>query len=475
MNQLKKPLYEALIRHIHKKPISFHVPGHKYGSIFPEEPYFRELLKIDATELSGLDDLHAPEGPIMEAEKLLADLYQVKKSFFLVNGSTAGNLAMIMSVCEEDQDVFVQRNCHKSVLNALRLAKANPIFLEPEFDFDWKIASGVHYQTVEKAFSLYPKATGLILTYPNYYGAAYDLKRMIELAHQYGIPVLVDEAHGPHLIIGGSFPPSSLSLGADMAVQSAHKTLPAMTMGSFLHFNSDLIDLNKVIDYLHIFQSSSPSYPIMASLDVARSYLASYYPKDVTYLLTEVQKFREGLHDIPGIRVLEYSSCGDPLKITIQSTCGISGFALQKRLEGFGIYTELADPFNLLFVLPLLKEGQVYPFKKTIEKIKIALKDITNKPVKNVLAFNHNKISLLAVPFRLMGKLEGIDIPIGKAAGKIAAETIIPYPPGIPLIFMGEKITPERIEVLNRLMDDGANFQGGVILQQKMIRVFRTT
>lgn len=477
MNQLKRPLFEALIHHSRKNPISFHVPGHKYGQIFPEEEksisYFQQLLKIDATELSGLDDLHAPDGPIYEAEELLAGLYNVKKSFFLVNGSTSGNLAMIMSACEEEQLVLVQRNCHKSVLNALKLAKANPIFLEPEYDDEWNAATGIQFETVREALSLYPEAKVLILTYPNYYGIAYDVKRIIDLAHQCGIPVLVDEAHGPHFIIGDPFPPSSLRLGADMAVHSAHKTLPAMTMGSYLHFNSELVNINKVIDYLHIFQSSSPSYPIMASLDLTRSYLATYQDKDVRYLLEEVHKFKAGLGKIPGIRVLQYPADGDPLKITIQSTCGLSGFALQKRLEEAGIYTELADPFNILFVLPLLKENQVYPFRLALEKIVPVLKDVTFKPLRKPVRFdNSKKISSLAVPYKVMDKLRVTDILLEKAEGEIAAETIIPYPPGIPLLLRGEKITSEKIESLKRLQEDGAKFQGGSVLKQNRIQVF---
>jgi arginine/lysine/ornithine decarboxylase len=224
MNQTQYPLYEALLQHTQKKPISFHVPGHKSGQVFQTEAasIFQPLLSIDLTELTGMDDLHSPDGPILEAEKLLADLYQVKESFFLVNGSTAGNLAMIMAACEEDQIVLVQRNCHKSVLHAIQLSKAKPIFLEPEYETDWRIAASVHYDTVKEALQLYPEAKALILTYPNYYGIAYDIKPMIELAHRQDIPVLVDEAHGAHFIIGEPFPPSSAAFGADIIVQSAH-------------------------------------------------------------------------------------------------------------------------------------------------------------------------------------------------------------------------------------------------------------
>ncbi len=479
MDQNQIPLYEALLRHIQQKPISFHVPGHKNGQVFPTEAavFFQPLLQMDATEITGLDDLHSPEGPILEAERLLADLYQAKESFFLVNGSTAGNLAMIMAACEENQVVLVQRNCHKSVLNAIQLAKADPVFLEPEYDANWKMASSVHYDTVKEAIRLYPEAKALILTYPNYYGIAYDIKSMIELAHGYDIPVLVDEAHGAHFMIGSPFPMSSVALGADIIVQSAHKTLPAMTMGSYLHFNSKLINVNKVKNYLHIFQSSSPSYPIMASLDIARSYLADYDSHDLSYLLNVLNEFKKGLNNIPGIRVLDYPNIGDPLKITIQSACGLSGFQLQKIIEDAGIFAELADPYNVLLVFPLLKETQPYRFHEALAKIRTALKDVSSQAPaeqkrKQKVFKPHSKISRLAVSFQEMNKRKEENIFISEASGKIAAETVIPYPPGIPLLLKGELITEDKLERLKQLIADNARFQGGSLLKQNMLKVF---
>jgi arginine/lysine/ornithine decarboxylase len=471
MNQNKRPLYEALCAHAKTNPISFHVPGHKYGMAFSEK-YFEQIFKIDATELSGLDDLHAPEGPILEATSLLADLYKVKNSFFLINGSTAGNLAMVMAACEEDDIVLVQRNCHKSILNALKLGKITPIFLEPEFDLDWKIAAGVSIETVKEAITTYPAAKALILTYPNYYGLTYNLKEMIEFAHQFQIPVLVDEAHGAHFIIGEPFPPSAVQLGADIVVQSAHKTLPAMTMGSFLHYNSNLVDVHRVMEYLHIFQSSSPSYPIMASLDMARSYLASYRSDDVSFLLDEISVFKERLNELPGIRVLLYPNGGDLLKVTIQSTCGLSGFALQKKLEAFGVFTELADPYNLLFVLPLQRVDKVYPYMEALAKMKMALKDISAIPTREMNIHPQDRISTLTVGYKEMKSLEMIDIPISEAVNRVAAETVIPYPPGIPLLLQGEKITQAKVENLKRLIQAQAKFQGGSVLKQNKLKVF---
>ncbi|MEH6954150.1 aminotransferase class I/II-fold pyridoxal phosphate-dependent enzyme [Neobacillus drentensis] len=476
-NQLKTPLYDVLVDHVNKNPISFHVPGHKYGQInqLQATRYFKQIFQIDATELSGLDDLHSPEGAILEAESLLASLYQTKRSYFLVNGSTVGNLAMIMAACVEGSKVLVQRNCHKSVLNGLSIAKVDPVFLEPEYNREWKVSSGLKVDTVKEAISLYPDAKALILTYPNYYGMGCQLQEIIKEAHRHDILVLVDEAHGPHLILGAPFPPSALQLGADMAVQSAHKTLPAMTMGSYLHVNSSRINHNKVTEYLAMFQSSSPSYPIMASLDLARNYLATYTPIDLSFLLNEIQRFKQELADIPAIKVLEYPNTnGDPLKITIQSRSGLNGFELQRRLEEVSIYTELADPNNVLFIFPLLKEGQSFPVEEAVLKIKQALAGLSLKDSQEIPELASQSISTLTIPFKDMVNLTVKEIEITAALGEVCAETIIPYPPGIPLLIKGERITKDKLSQLSRLLKSGARFQGGSLLKDGRIKTFYT-
>ncbi|WP_284036731.1 aminotransferase class I/II-fold pyridoxal phosphate-dependent enzyme [Neobacillus sp. 114] len=478
--QMKTPLYDALMKHEIRKPVSFHVPGHKYGLIFDAnaQEHFKQILKLDATELTGLDDLHSPEGAILEAEALLTQLYQSKKSYFLVNGSTVGNIAMILAACSEEDTVLVQRNSHKSVMNAIQLAKARPIFLEPEYDQEWMVPSGISVETVKEAIRRYPNAKALILTYPNYYGMVYDLQGIIQEAHGHNIPVLVDEAHGPHFILGKPFPASAVQLGADIVVQSAHKTLPAMTMGSFLHVNSSLIESKKIKGYLEMFQSSSPSYPIMASLDLARGYLAAYEQTDLEFLQSEIHLFKKDLADVSAIKVLDYpNQQGDLLKITLQSRSKLSGFELQQRLEEYSIYTELADPNNVLFILPLLKDGQKYPFRETAVKIKEALKDTFCDcgEKKEEFQLSNNRISELAIPFKKMGDYEEWEISNSEAEDKVCAETIIPYPPGIPLLLKGERITAEKLSRLHNLMKTGARFQGGSLLRKSMLKVFRTT
>ncbi|QED45862.1 aminotransferase class I/II-fold pyridoxal phosphate-dependent enzyme [Cytobacillus dafuensis] len=477
MDQTRTPLFEALIRHIENKPVSFHVPGHKYGSLFPKEAkyFYNKLLKLDATELNGLDDLHSPEGAILEAEQLLSQLYGTKKSFFLVNGSTVGNLAMIMAAIREDDTVLVQRNCHKSILNGINLVKANPVFLEPTYDEEWGVAGGVSVNTVKKAIKAFPYSKAIILTYPNYYGMINDLEEIIQFSHSKGIPVLIDEAHGAHFIGSAIFPQSAVSLKADIVVQSAHKTLPAMTMGSYLHFNSNLLSEKEIRSNLEILQSSSPSYPIMASLDIARSYLAGFSNVDAEALLFNIYDFKKRLQKLKGIKVLSFQNGeGDPLKITLQSTSSLSGYELQSRLESVGVFTEMADPYNVLLIFPLLKSDMEYSIEDMVDRFEAALQSVTihKQPKKAKAAFIKSSISKLVLNAKQRADLTSVSVPMEEAIGKVCAQFVIPYPPGIPLLFPGEKISKEHIDNIRLLFETGARVQGAEGIKSGKIDIF---
>ncbi|WP_391558660.1 aminotransferase class I/II-fold pyridoxal phosphate-dependent enzyme [Robertmurraya sp.] len=474
MNQKHTPLYDALIKHKNKKAISFHVPGHKNGEVFLKEahPVFQNILNVDVTELSGLDDLHSPSEAILEAETLLANYYEVKKSFFLINGSTVGNLAMILSAVSEGDEVLVQRNCHKSIMNGLSLANVKPIFIAPEFDTEWQVAGGITLNSIKEAVKDYPQVKALIVTYPNYYGMVTNLKEIITFCHERNIIVLVDEAHGAHFKRSKGLPMSATELGADVVVQSAHKTLPAMTMGSYLHYNSERVDLERVKAFLRMLQSSSPSYPIMASLDLARKYIATYEEEDLQYTLQMISQFRDKLNRIPSIKLLSYKGEGDPLKITIQSRTALTGFALQSKLEEYGIFTELADEHNVLFIFPLLKRGDLYPIEDVWSAI---VKGIGGEETSERNFWELNKgtsISTLQMSYKEQQKKKVEIIPLSEANGRVCAESIIPYPPGIPLLLPGELIKSEDIKQIHNLLEAGSRFQGGENIKQHNLKVF---
>ncbi|MGQ0513410.1 aminotransferase class I/II-fold pyridoxal phosphate-dependent enzyme, partial [Bacillus sp. D-CC] len=222
-------------------------------------------------------------------------------------------------------------------------------------------------EIIKEAIEKYPNAKALILTHPNYYGMGMDLEASIAYAHAHKIPVLVDEAHGAHFCLGGAFPKSALAYGADIVVHSAHKTLPAMTMGSYLHINSRLVKEEKVSTYLSMLQSSSPSYPIMTSLDIARFTIARIKEKGHDEIVEFLREFKEELSTIPQIAILQYP-LQDELKVTVQTRCQLSGYELQSLFEKVGIYTEMADPYNVLFILPL-QVNKTY--MKAIEMIRL--------------------------------------------------------------------------------------------------------
>lgn len=467
MDQNKLPLYEALLVHSKINSNSFHVPGHKNGAIFSKygKGLYRQLLAIDVTELRGLDDLHYPTGVIKEAQEIAAHLYGSLKCFFLVGGSTVGNLAMIMATCQEGDTVLVQRNCHKSILNGLRLAKVNPIFLQPNFDPEAQIATCLDETIVLEGIKKYPTAKALIMTNPNYYGYTTSLQTIITKAHQYDIAVLVDEAHGAHFGHPSALlPKSAIIEGADIVVQSAHKTLPAMTMGSYLHYNSELVDVKKLTYFLQLFQSSSPSYPIMASLDLARHFLAALSEKEIENTVEAITAFKTYINKIPQLKTVKSELYQiDPLKVTVQSQCKLTGFQLQELFEEAGIYTELADSRNVLFVMPLVITTSLI---FVAEKIKQKLSEY-----EIVLSYNKldlsfiNKVTSLAMSYLEMNEADVELIPLKNSVGRIIAEEIIPYPPGVPILMSGEKVEKIHIEYIKNLIAAGAYFQGADILE----------
>ncbi|WNF37101.1 aminotransferase class I/II-fold pyridoxal phosphate-dependent enzyme [Bacillaceae bacterium IKA-2] len=467
MDQNKIPLYEALLAHSEVNSNSFHVPGHKNGAVFSKygKELYCKLLEIDVTELRGLDDLHYPTGVIKEAQEIAAHLYGSLECFFLIGGSTVGNLAMIMATCQEGDTVLVQRNCHKSILNGLRLAKVDPIFLQPNFDREAQIATCLDETLVLAAIKKYPTAKALIITNPNYYGYTSNLQNIITKAHQYDITVLVDEAHGAHFGHPSTLlPKSAIIEGADIVVQSAHKTLPAMTMGSYLHCNGKLVDVKKLTYYLQLFQSSSPSYPIMASLDLARHFLATISEKEIENTVEAITAFKTYINKIPQLKTVRSEHYQiDPLKVTVQSQCKLTGFQLQELFEEEGIYTELADSCNVLFVMPLVITTNLIFIA---EKIKRKLSEFEIIPRYNKLdASFTNKVTRLAMTYPEMNVAEVQLIPLKNSVGRIIAEEIIPYPPGVPILISGEKVEKIHVEYINNLKASGAYFQGVDILE----------
>ncbi|MFC5590930.1 aminotransferase class I/II-fold pyridoxal phosphate-dependent enzyme [Sporosarcina soli] len=473
MEYKERPLIRKLLEFERANPVSFHVPGHKHGRLSGLPMELRDALRYDFTELEGLDDLHEPAGVIAEAQQLLASTYSSDCSFFLVNGSTVGNLAMVYATCRAGDTIIVQRNAHKSVFHAIELTGAKPVYVSPNWDDSTKSAGVLTADTMKRAIEAYPYAKAVILTYPTYYGTTgSELKDTIKICHSYGIPVLVDEAHGAHFVAGEPFPKSALELGADVVVHSAHKTLPAMTMASFLHIKSTLVSSQLIAHYLQMLQSSSPSYILMASLDDARSYIASYTEEDKAIFMIKRLSFIKRLKSNPRLQTVESD---DPLKLLLRME-GYSGFELQRCLEKQGVYSELADPYQVLFVLPLLKSETDYPFEETCRRIQWAIAELEVQHNANVAAevpvFNE-EISSPVYSFAKIAEMESEWIPFEQSAGRVVAGSIIPYPPGIPFLISGERVSEEDVCYLDELQRMGAKFQGAIRVHEKQMLVVK--
>ncbi|WP_298834129.1 aminotransferase class I/II-fold pyridoxal phosphate-dependent enzyme [uncultured Planococcus sp.] len=468
----RRPIVDALIQFQNRQPISFHVPGHKHGILSGLPKEIQSALHYDLTELTGLDDLHYPEEAIKDAQLLLAEAYGAKESFLLVNGSTVGNLAMVHAACKEGETVIVQRNSHKSIFHALELAHVRPVYVSPQWDAESMTAAGVSLKAIEEAIEAYPEAKAVILTYPNYYGmASRELADIISLCHDNEMAVLVDEAHGAHFQVGSPFPVSSLALGADVVVQSAHKTLPAMTMGSFLHIGSSRVNVKKIRKYLQMFQSSSPSYLILASLDDARSYLQNYSQPDVRMFMEKRERFLSSLRMIPRLAVVESD---DPLKIMLRVDHH-SGYQLKEKLEQVGIEVELADLFQVLLILPLLKQWHAYPFAEIRSRLKEAVAMLEGETRKD-MKLQIKKTSEVTVPELSFEEIDLSDhewISHTQVIGRIAAGMVIPYPPGIPLVVAGEKWTLAKVEELMNYIASDTQIQGDHQLESKQLPVLQ--
>ncbi|MCR8636073.1 aminotransferase class I/II-fold pyridoxal phosphate-dependent enzyme [Paenibacillus radicis (ex Xue et al. 2023)] len=490
MNKHKAPLFERLIEHAGGEHASFHVPGHKSGQGLEASarPYYEAMLRLDVTEIAGLDDLHHPEEAILEAQQLAADCFGAEETFFLVNGSTVGNLAMILSVCRRGELLLVQRDVHKSVIHGLMLAGARAVFLNPEVDPQTGMTLGLPAEAVELALDKYPEAKGLLITRPSYYGRAMPLEPIVQLLHDREKPLLVDEAHGAHFGFHPALPKSALSCGADVVVQSTHKLLTSMTMGAMLHVQGNLIERKEIKLYLTMLQSSSPSYPLMASLDISRKQMHTNGEELLGQGIAVVEQFKERMKELSRFELLEtkpvdYGSIRqDPFKVILRDREGLmSGFELKDALEARGCFVELADPQAVLLVFSLAStQTDAGRLAEALENIgNTAIDDRAHRTEINVeqgqSTYTYSIVPGLSEPvsfdehvYRQKGTAQ---LPLEESIGQMSAEMIVPYPPGIPILCPGERITEEVVKYLTQLVRMGARIHGMISGEVPMLPV----
>lgn len=452
---------EVLEQHVREHRVSFHVPGHHNGTVMDDRlpDAFAKVMPYDLTELAHLDDLHDASGIIEQAERALGNLY-ASNSKWLVNGSTVGNWSMLAAAVKRGERVYVQRNSHKSVWNAIEWLGLKPVLLTPTIERGTGIPTVVTLDTVEQAIQEFPGGRAVMLTSPTYYGDMADIRAISDYLTSFDIPLLVDEAHGAHLIHPQLPRRSAIFEGASAVVQSAHKTLPALTMGAWVHYK-DNIDEARLKHALSSFQTSSPSYLIMASLDYARSYLERLTNEQWSAIQKSHAQF-----------VLELKRAGfvvkvgdDFTKVTIL-TYPKNGLIFSQHLASIGIDIELAAVDHVLFCLPFreIKKQEIEHWIKLIKKasthVPIIEDDETIFPFPQTERVSELHTSETALPMQR--------VLFDQAIGLISAETVIPYPPGIPWILKGERITEEKIRVLRKWISLGRKLQASkhVMIEQ---------
>lgn len=480
LNQNSTPLIDAICAFERRGVSYFNVPSHRAER--GEGERIRGLLgdrvfAADLTETDGTDDLHAASGPILEAERLAADLFGSEECRFLVNGTSCGNVAMILAAVRENEKILVARNAHRSVWTGLQIAGALPVWLTPCYDPLFHVFAEVNPESVERALASDPEIRAVFLTNPTYYGVSSDLTAIAEICHRHDCVLLVDEAHGTHFYFDRRFPRGAVTSGADLAAMSMHKTGGSLTQSSLLHRCGNRIDPGRLGDCLRMVQSSSPSYLLMASLDGARHDLAENGPEKMERAYRLAEAAREGLLRIPGVRVLggshfrtDSGACQDPLRVVFSAEdSGLTGYAVQEALFRKNVTTEMADPYN---AVAIVTDGNT---REDIRNLVTGVDEIVTAAGRSA-AEAAVSVGFPPVPAVVMSPrraMNGDTIPIrfDQAEGRIAGEMIAPYPPGIPTVCPGERITGEMLEYLTRIKEAGGTFQGPADPSLQTLRV----
>jgi arginine/lysine/ornithine decarboxylase len=480
-SQAVTPLLNALRMSAQRPHAPFYAPGHKRGQGISEQLAAllgESVFRADLPELPELDNLFAPEGAIQSAQELAAAAFGATQTWFLVNGSTAGVMAAILATCYPGDKIILPRNIHRSAIAGLVLSGAVPVFITPEYDLNTGLTHGMTPAAVAAALKQYPDAKAVMAVYPTYHGACCDLGAIAQLVHQANIPLLVDEAHGPHFAFHPDLPPAALTIGADLAVQSTHKVLGAMTQASMLHIRGNRIDPQRLSNALQLVQSTSPSYLLLASLDAARQQMALQGRSLLAQTLGLAEEARGQIQQIPGLSVLELAGTPgftrlDLTRLTVSvSELGLSGFEADEILhQQLGVTAELPTLGHLTFIVSL---GNTPADIKQLVRAFITLtqkRDRIQSPPSWQAVFARWKSELLFIhpsSFPICPTLSPRDaffaptetLPIHQTSDRICAELVCPYPPGIPTLMPGECINPAAIEYLQQILTLGGEITG---------------
>lgn len=467
-DQHKTPLFDAMKAYHKREVVPFDVPGHKHGVGLKEyRDYFGSpMLELDVNSMKCLDNLCNPISVIREAEDLAAEAYGADGAFFLVNGTTIGVQTMILSAIKPGEKIILPRNAHKSATTALILSGAKPIYMQPEVNENLGIAMGIGLDTAIKTMNENPDAKAIFLVNPTYYGATSDISEIAKIAHEKDMLVLVDEAHGAHMRFHDALPECAMSQGADMCAVSLHKTGGSLTQSSILLLSEERLSYKEVKTAINLTQTTSASYLLMGSLDVARKQMVM----DGSGILTDVIELsryaRKKLNAIKGIYAFGKELVGTPGVYNFDETklgvnvrgLGLSGFEVYDLLiDEFNVQAELGDMYNVLAII------SVGDSKESIDRLVDSLIAIAEKYGKKEAL--EIKTTALYNPISIISPREAFysskhSIKIEDAAGEISGESIMTYPPGIPVVTPGERITQDMIDYILWLKEEGTQLQG---------------
>lgn len=481
LGQERAPIFEALKKHKANRIVPFDVPGHKGGRGNQELTDFlgERCLKVDVNSMKPLDNLCHPISVIKQAEELAAEAFGAANAFFMVNGTTGSVQAMIMATVKSGEKIIMPRNVHRSAINALVICGALPVYINPGINKELGIPLGMSVSDVKKAILDHPDAKVILVNNPTYYGICSNLKEIVSVAHQHGIKVLVDEAHGTHFYFGKDMPISGMAAGADMAAISMHKTGGSLTQSSFL-LMSETVNASYVRQIINLTQTTSGSYLLLSSLDIARKNLAlngeAIFKKTVElaeYARGEINKiggynaFSTELID--GDCVYDF----DKTKLSIYTReIGLAGIEVYDLLrDEYDIQIEFGDIGNVLAIISAGDRAQ------EIERLISALSEIKRLYSKDKAGmFDHEYINpQVVIPPKKAFYSDKISLAFNDSDGHISGEFVMCYPPGIPILAPGELINKETLDYISYAKEKGCFLTGTEDMNIERINVVKPT
>ena len=458
---MKTPVFDALKRLMEEDSVFFHMPGHKgkntlinWGDYIPF---------IDTTETEGMDNLLDPRGIIQESQELAAKVFGAKYTQYAVNGSTGSIYIALATITKPGDKVLVQRNCHKAVYNAMILNRLNPVYMYPNYNEEYHVMTGLDPKEIDEILSEDDGIKVVVITYPNYYGVCSDLETIANIVHKHKRILMVDEAHGPHMTFSERLPKSALACGADIVIHSTHKTMASFTQTSMIHVGTDRVDLNKLRDRFQLYTTTSPSYLFTASNEIATAYMDTEEARKK--LEWNIDKCEETIKRLNAIdRVFVFTGDKEDKTIFAKDNTkllfridGMKGSQVKKQLyKKYNIRLEMTDYYYALALTSLMNEERDY------ERLIAAVEDL----VKTAPYEDITPVSIkLPTPEVIMPIYEAYhsskkQVELKDSIGKVSATAIIPYPPGVPLVVPGEKITQELYEQITFLMENDIEIVG---------------